>query len=145
MARKVRNYTVTDEGRDKGKVFVLTEMPALRAEAWAARALLALIAGNVQMPAGIEKAGFAGLAQLGIRSLSGLKWEAAEPLLSEMLTCVQIMPTPTLPSVVRPLIDDDIEEITTLIKLRKEIWDLHTDFLQAGAGSTSASKGKAGR
>jgi hypothetical protein len=142
MARKVRNYTITDEGRDKGKVFVLTEMPALRAEAWAARALLALIAGNIHMPAGIEKAGFAGLAQLGIRSLSGLKWEAAEPLLSEMLTCVQIMPSP---SVVRPLIDDDIEEITTLIKLRKEIWDLHTDFLQAGAGSTSVSKGKAGR
>jgi hypothetical protein len=145
MARKVRNYTVTDEGRDKGKVFVLTEMPALRAEAWAARALLALIAGNVHMPAGIEKAGFAGLAQLGIRSLSGLKWEAAEPLLSEMLTCVQIMPSPSVPSVVRPLIDDDIEEITTLIKLRKEIWDLHTDFLHAGTDSTSVSKGKAGK
>ena len=90
MARKTRSYTVTDEGRDKGKIFILTEMPALRAEAWAARALLALIAGNVQIPQGFERTGFAGLAQLGIRSLSGLKWEAAEPLLSEMLTCVQI-------------------------------------------------------
>ena len=133
MARKVKNYKVTDEGRDKGKVFVLTEMPALRAEAWAARALLALIAGNVQIPAGFERMGMAGLVQLGLRSLSGLKWEAAEPLLSEMLTCVQIMPDPGVPSVVRNVIDGDIEEIMTLINLRKEIWALHTDFLKAGA------------
>ena len=50
MARTVSNYTVTDEGRDNGKVFVLTEMPASRAESWAMRALLALMAGGVEVP-----------------------------------------------------------------------------------------------
>ena len=52
MARKVSNYTVTKEGRDLGKTFVITEMPASRAEAWATRALLALMAGGVELPDG---------------------------------------------------------------------------------------------
>ena len=50
MARSISNYTVQDEGRDNGKVFVLTEMPASRAESWAMRALLALMANGVEVP-----------------------------------------------------------------------------------------------
>lgn len=144
MARKTKNVTITAEGRDKGKVFVLTEMSASRAEAWAARALLALMAGNVQLPAGIEKLGFAGLVQVGVRALTGLRWEAAEPLLAEMMTCVQVMPDPSKPTVVRPLIEDDIEEVATRIALRREIWELHTGFLQAGGPSTSGTAPAAG-
>ena len=95
MARNTLNYTVTDEGRDKGKTFVLTEMPASRAEAWAMRAILALLANNVELPDGFERLGMAGMAEVGIKALSGLKWDVAEPLLSEMWDCVQIMPDPT--------------------------------------------------
>ena len=36
MARNVVNYTATD-GRDKGKVFLLTEMSARQGEEWAMR------------------------------------------------------------------------------------------------------------
>jgi flagellar motor component MotA len=137
MARSTVNYTVKDEGRDSGKVFVLTEMPASKAESWAMRALLALMASGVEVPEGFDRMGMAAMAEIGIRALSGLKWETAEPLLAEMWDCVQIMPDPTKPHVVRRLIEEDIEEIATRVKLRAEVWKLHTGFLKAVAPSIS--------
>ena len=137
MARATENYTVQDEGRDQGKVFVLTEMPASRAESWAMRALLALMAGGVEVPPGFDRMGMAAMAEMGIKALVGLKWEVAEPLLAEMWSCVQIMPDPTKPHVIRNLIEEDIEEITTRIKLRAEVWKLHTGFLKAVVHSIS--------
>ena len=137
MARATANYTVTDEGRDQGKVFVLTEMPASRAESWAMRALLALMAGGVEVPEGFERMGMAAMAEIGIKALAGLKWEVAEPLLAEMWSCVQIMPDSSKPHIVRNLIEEDIEEIATRIKIRAEVWKLHTGFLKAVAPSIS--------
>lgn len=145
MARKTVNYTVADDNRDRGKVFVITEMPASRAESWAMRAILALMANNVELPEGFERLGMAGMVELGLKALSGLRWEVVEPLLDEMLACVQIMPDPGKPHVVRPLIEEDVEEATTRVKLRVEVWKLHTDFLKAVGplslgGSTAASQ-----
>jgi flagellar motor component MotA len=77
------------------------------------------------------------MAEMGIKALVGLKWEVAEPLLAEMWSCVQIMPDPTKPHVIRNLIEEDIEEITTRIKLRAEVWKLHTGFLKAVVHSIS--------
>ena len=57
MARSTVNYSVKDEGRDFGKVFVLTEMPASRAESWAMRSLLALMASGVEVPEGFDRMG----------------------------------------------------------------------------------------
>lgn len=135
MARKTVNYTVTSEGRDKGKIFVLTELPASKAESWAMRAILALMAGGVELPEGFERLGMAGMAEIGIRALSQLKWEDAEPLLNEMWQCVQIIPDPARPQVIRNLIEEDIEEVDTRLKLRMEIWTLHVGFLKAVAPS----------
>jgi hypothetical protein len=135
MSRKTENYKVPDEGRDFGKVFVLTEMPASRSEAWAMRALFALLANNADIPPNIVSMGMAGMAQVGIKALSGLRWEVAEPLLAEMWSCVQFMPDPSKPHIVRPLIEEDIEELITRVKLRGEVWKLHADFLKAVAPS----------
>ena len=132
MARKTINYTIQDDGRDKGKMFVLTEMPASRAESWAMRAILALMAGGVDMPEGFENLGMSGMAEVGIRAISGLKWEVAEPLLDEMWSCVQFVPDPAKPHVVRNLIEEDIEEIQTRIKIRMEVWKLHIGFFNLG-------------
>jgi hypothetical protein len=137
MARKIAQWTVEDEGRDKGKVFLLTEMPASRAEAWATRVLLALMGSNTNLPENFADMGMAGLAELGFKAIAGLKWEIAEPLLEEMLQCVQIIPNPAKPQVVRALVESDIEEILTRFKLRVEVWKLHMDFLQAVAPSFS--------
>lgn len=137
MARNTINYTVpADGGRDKGKVFVLTEMSAFKAELWALRVLLALTSSNVNVPEGFEKLGMAGIAELGLRMLAGLKFEVAQPLLAEMMHCVKFMPEPSKPQIVRDLMDDevnsDIEEVATRVKLRIEVWNLHTGFLKAG-------------
>lgn len=143
MARKTENYTVTDEGRDKGKLFVITEMSARRAESWATRVLLALIANHVEMPEGFEELGLAGLAELGMQALSDLKWEVVEPLLAEMLECVSFIPDPRKMHVSRGLVESDIEEVLTLLTLRVEVWKIHTDFLEAVAPSLLERKRKA--
>lgn len=143
MSRKLANYTVDVVGRDKGKLFLLTEMSAARAEAWAMRVLLALMASNVEVPEGFDELGVAGLAELGMRSLSGLKWEVAEPLLAEMMECVKIIPDPNKTHVSRELIEDDIEEVSTRLKLRVEVWKLHMDFLEAVAPSLFGKKAAA--
>lgn len=154
MARKTANYRVPTEGRDQGKLFVITEMSSAQAEAWATRALLALIGSNTDIPENVGELGMAGLAELGLRSLASLKWEVAAPLLEEMLQCVQFIPDPNKTHIARPLIDDDIEEVATRLALRREWWNLHMGFLQAVVPSLSgelqpakaaASKGRVTR
>lgn len=140
MARKIANHRVTEEGRDNGKLFLITEMSASRAESWAMRVLLALIGSNINVPENFAELGMAGLAELGIKALSGLSWEVAEPLLEEMMECVQIIPDPSKTHVVRPLIESDIEEVKTRLNLRMEVWKLHMDFLRAVVPSISPAK-----
>lgn len=139
MARKTLNYTVTDKGRDFGKVFVLTEMLASKAERWATRAIFAIMNNNIELPAlpaDFEKnASMAILMEMGIKALGSLKFEDAEPLLKEMLDCVQTMPDPSKPHILRALFEEDTEEVMTRIKLRKAVWSLHSDFFEAVAPS----------
>lgn len=135
--RGTAKVTISDEGRDKGKVFIITEMPASQSESWALRAILALMAGGVDLPEGFERMGMAGMAELGIKALAGLRWEVAEPLLAEMWQCVTIQPNPDDPRIVRDLIEQDVEELATRIKLRAEVWNLHAGFLKAVGGLVS--------
>ncbi|WP_019210813.1 hypothetical protein [Yersinia massiliensis] len=138
MARKKAMYEVKDEGRDKGKVFILTEMSASQAELWAARALLAIGREGINIPEGIDKMGFSAIATFGLNMVMKLPFDTAEFLLGEMFKCVQIIPNPANKEFSRDLVEDDIEEITTRVKLRKAVFDLHADFLMAAAQLTSA-------
>lgn len=128
MARKQSTVRIADEGRDQGKVFLLTELSAMRAEKWAARALFALAKGDVELPENFAGLGMAELARLGIDALAHVPWELAEPLFDEMWSCVVLIPDPSKPIVTRALIEDDIEEVKTRIQLRKEVLNLHLDF-----------------
>lgn len=136
MARKTKEVTITTEGRDRGKVFIITEMPASRAEKWAARALLAITRSGVPMPEELRGAGMAAIAIVGLRAILSLSFDDAEPLLDEMMTCVQIK----MPALTRPIIDDgtegeDIEEPETRLLLRSEVLELHTGFSLAAMTS----------
>jgi hypothetical protein len=124
-------HTVKDEGRDKGKVFLITEMSSTQGEEWAMRAMLALMQSNVEIPDGALELGMAALAQMGLKALSGIKWELAKPLMQELMDCVQYIPDPKKTHVSRPLVEDDIEEILTRPKLKWEVMSLHVDFSQA--------------
>jgi hypothetical protein len=128
MARKTATITIDAKGRDKGKSFVLTELPTAESEEWAGRALFALMNAGVEIPDNIAEAGLAGLAAMGIKAITKLPFDAAKPLLDKMIECVQIQPSP---GIVRSLIPDDIEEVATMLTLRKAIWNLHTDFFTA--------------
>ena len=124
--RKEIDFVATS-GRDQGKHFRIIEMSAAHAEEWAAQALFALMNAGVEVP---EGGGLADLAAIGLNALSRVKYQDAKPLLDDMMTCVKYIPTPAQPNIVRPLIDEDIEEIGTRLQLRKAIFDLHTEFLK---------------
>ncbi|HEY6030512.1 MAG TPA: hypothetical protein VIU44_08115 [Gaiellaceae bacterium] len=137
--RKEKFYEVADENRDKGKVFFITEMSAYHAEAWAHRAFLAMMRnGSLALPAEITMAGMAGMAIVGLpmllNGLAGVRYEEVRPLLDELMGCVKIVPDPARRDVRREImVDTDVEEVSTLSKLKWEVFNLHVDFSSAGA------------
>jgi hypothetical protein len=126
MARKTETWVAT-EGRDKGKHFVITEMSAARAEKWATRALLAIGRAGVDLPDDLASAGMAALAYAGLKAITSCAFEDAEPLLDEMMQCVTIQPDPKL-EFTRGTIEDDFEEVATLVQLRDRVFGLHVGF-----------------
>ena len=156
MARKETVFTATD-GRDAGKQYLIREMSATQAESWAIRMMLAMGKVGIEIPEAIRKQGLAGLvgvlqnpdsegaelvsALLGVLKVTifanMLRVDPADalPLLDEMMSCVQRQEQ----QIVRPLTEDDIEEVATRLKLRTAIWNLHTDFSFGAALSTSES------
>lgn len=138
--RKEKIVVIQDEGRDKGKAFLLTEMAASKAEKWAMRALLAVARSGVEIPVELVNGGMQALAIIGIRALTSLSFADAEPLLDEAMECVQFIPDHrNQPGVYRKLIEDDIEEVTTRIQLKREVIDLHLGFSITGNPSTQTS------
>jgi len=133
MARKETTF-VADTGRDAGKQFLITEMSASKAENWAFRVILAIGNAGIEIPEGLAAQGMSGLLAIGYMNLLKIPFEAAEPLLNEMMDCVQIIPSV---NVKRKLFEDDIEEVITRLQLRKSIWDLHMDFFLDSNQSTS--------
>jgi hypothetical protein len=137
LALKTALIQVKTAGRDLGKHFLLTEMPAEQAEKWAIRALLLATNANVQIPA---VQGMAAIALVGLQTLmQGVNFKDVEPLLDEMFQCVQIIPDMKHPDVVRPIFPGDIEEVATRMMLRDEVVKLHLGFSIADALSELTS------
>ena len=126
--RKTKQVTIPFEGRDKGKVFLLTEMPVLRAEKWAIRAFLALAKAGVEVPDNVVHMGMAGIASsMGLETLARVSFKDAETLMDDIASCISSIPSP---NVVRALDmnANDIEEVATLLYLKREALKLHWDF-----------------
>lgn len=136
MARKIQRVTITQEGRDKGKTFVITELPAEQAERWFLRALFALMQSRADISEETLQAGAAGIARIGLAALAGIPWETAAPLIDEMMTCVQFQP-PNSKVLPLPLLDEHIEEPTVRLALRMAILELHIGFSVAEGSPTS--------
>lgn len=141
MSRKTKTIVIESEGRDKGKMFHITELPASQGEAWATRALFVMMNCGVEVPDDLLSAGLAGIAAIGIKSLAKVPYELAKPLFDEMMECIAVVPDPKQPLVKRgyggvgPMIEDDIEEISTRLQLRKAVLELHIDFFMSAARS----------
>jgi hypothetical protein len=138
MARKTKIVTITAEGRDKAKIFLITEMSARQAEAWADRAFLALAHSSIDLPAGIEHSGMAGISQImtlladtqlpnadalmeelvssvriasiatTARLVGHIKFPELTPLMDELMSCVQFV-WDTSKNLTRPLVDNGTE------------------------------------
>lgn len=138
MPRYTKTVVIDSKGRDKDKAFFITEQPSAQAEEWAFRVFMAMAKGGAQLPDNVQEQGFAGLMLMGLRSLlAGISFDDAKPLLDEMMSCVQVIPNPAQPQIMRPLIAEDIEEVTTRLRLRKEVFDLHTNFSETADDSNS--------
>lgn len=135
--RRTIDVTIRDEGRDQGKVFRITEMPAAQAEEWAMRAIMALTKAGVDIPSGAT--GMAGIATAGLQALGTLNFGEVKPLLDEMFACIERIPNPKETNVIRKLVDTDTEEVSTRLKLRAEVWTLHTGFSFAGPKSKDST------
>lgn len=130
MALKTKHITI-EKGRDAGKQFVITEMPAAQIDNWAMRVLLALAGAGIDVAEANQ--GMMGLARVAFAALGKIPHDVALPLLDELLDCVQIIPQGGSP---RPL-DlslNDVEDFANLWLFRKEVFNLHIDFLQQGTG-----------
>lgn len=139
MARKTQTLTITDDGRDKGKRFVLTEMPAYQGIKWADRCLLAIAASGAKLPDGAMGSGMLGLLAAGVTALDNLEYDVVAPLLDELMSCAAYQPNPNQPNVTVPVFLGEgcqIEEIKTFWSLRVALFQLMTGFTMAADGQT---------
>lgn len=146
--RKSKVITITADNRDKGRSYLLTEQPPLKTEAWAARALLALGRAGMEISDDAIELGAPALAAVvaaGISAFRRMAFDDAEPLLREMLDCVSFIPDMakidpiSSAPISRPLFSDDIDEVSTLLRLREEVLELHLGFSVTAALSTWAA------
>lgn len=128
MARRTVEVTIDAEGRDHGKVFVLTEMDAASAEDWAIRFASGLGQANVELPPGMHEASLATIAGLGWKFLSMVPYQERKQLMDDLMGCVRIIPDPNNRMVVRDLFPGDIEEVMTRLRLKMEVFTLLTGF-----------------
>lgn len=130
--RKTKEIIIEAEGRDRGKTFLLTEMPAEQAELWAARAFNGAARANIEIPESIKGAGIVGVFVVGVKMFLSCDFPTVQELMKEMMACVQYRPEADKPFV-RPLASEDIEEVVTRMFLREEVIRLHAGFTLAEA------------
>jgi len=125
MARQTKEIEI-ESGRDAGKVFVITEMAAADAEWWAFRALQAVAGADADLLMG---APLQQMAANGIKMLAKADPSKVKPLFDEMMSCVSVK----IPSgQTRKLLSTDIEDLSTRLKLRTEVIELHVGFFTGG-------------
>lgn len=133
MARRTKLVEITADNRDKGKKFLITEMDSEQAEWWAFRVLQSAIKGNPdigKLTSAESGMPLMEMARVGFAALGGLAPEDAKPLLDQMMSCVKV----SLPGgSARDMIStEEIEEVSTRLLLRKEVFQIHTDFFSDG-------------
>lgn len=159
MAILTKEVTIS-EGSDEGKTFVVSQMPLLRGDRWANRAMLAVMKSGVDvsriggldsafkaaaaaLPKGDEAATIAFFGMLDIagglneilRALGGVDDQIAQELLDELLGVIKLkLPNGSLRPINPPTEESngDIGDLNTLWKLRIEAIKVNLDFLKAG-------------
>lgn len=141
--RKEITITIPDDGagnRDAGKTFVIKEKSAFDIEWWAARAFMALAKAGIDI-GDTQSQDLRMLQAMGFQALSKLDPRDAKPLLDEMMTCVFVVPNPSTPLVNRAPLEGEIEEVTTILRLRSEVFSIHAGFSMLEVGQKGSTSG----
>ncbi|ELI8281156.1 hypothetical protein ACT4JQ_004672 [Yersinia enterocolitica] len=134
MSRKQITYTVEDEGRDKGKEFIITEMSAWDAEELSEEIYRAMGHGEFNsLPADVVSMGVAGLATVGISVLAAAPASVSRPISDRILSTVEIVITNEGKDITRSIKPIDFEEISTIRTLKDKVFELNFGFLSLAA------------
>jgi hypothetical protein len=127
MARKVEHVTIELEGRDQGKVFVLTEMPATLGKPWLMKVTTLLAVQGMDIKALGKAGGVAALAMV-----------MDDPILTGWRDCVKYQHEGQMPQAIfwdKPTCQ--IEEIETVTFLQAKVLELHMGFTPPVSPSTT--------
>jgi hypothetical protein len=133
MARKSVTLTI-GEGRDQGKVFRLTEWSALQTERWILRAVFGLGKAGVEIPPEILQLGAAATAYAIASQASKLPSRLGLKLSDELMECVKRVEA----TADRSLVENDIEDVSTRLRLKSEVLKLTFGFFVFAASPSSA-------
>ncbi|MCQ6309765.1 MULTISPECIES: hypothetical protein [Citrobacter] len=131
MARKEIPFIVEEEGRDKGKEFLITEMSAWDADSLAQDIFRAMGDSNYSsIPADVIAMGCAGLATVGLSVISASSPEVARQLRDRLMSTVDIIITSDGQRQQRKVNGSlDFEEVSTIRSLLDKVFQVNFDFL----------------
>lgn len=131
MARKEIPFIVEEEGRDKGKEFLITEMSAWDADSLAQDIFRAMGDSNYSsIPADVIAMGCAGLATVGLSVISASSPEVARQLRDRLMSTVDIVITSEGQRQQRKVNGSlDFEEVSTIRSLLDKVFQVNFDFL----------------
>ena len=134
MPRREAAVVMTDNNRDRGKIYHIRELHAVPAEEWFIRAMQLLVRAGIEVPANILAEGAMGFVTMGIGAclteLSKAPHEDRKILMDDMMVCLVGYQEKAGAARIENIsvILDQTEEVATLIKLREEIISLHLGF-----------------
>lgn len=139
MTLKTAAITIT-EGRDAGKTFRITEWPCMRSERWILRAVFGLGKAGVEIPPEVFKLGAAPMAYVIASQATKIPSRLGLQLADELMECVQRVER----TADRSLVDQDIEDFTTRLRLKAEVLKVLFGFFVDAASPSSPEPGASG-
>ncbi len=135
-----KEIEISIEDREKELIFLIKEMPAAKLEKWLIRLFLALCKEKESKEKEVLEALYAGNF---LEAFQNVDFDTIEELLDELLTCVQRRVDKGLMQLSPQTIDNHIEDVRTIFKLRMEVLKLNLAFLlKEGNGEKTPTTAK---
>ncbi|MGV3346415.1 hypothetical protein ACGVWS_11990 [Enterobacteriaceae bacterium LUAb1] len=132
--RKQITWIVEEEGRDKGKEFLITEMSAWDAEELSEEIYRAMGQGEFNsLPSDVVAMGISGLATVGMSVLAAAPASVSRPISDRLLATVDAILRDNGKEISRKVKSLDFEEIETIRTLKDKVFELNFGFLSPGA------------
>jgi hypothetical protein len=129
---KIINITI-NEGRDSGKTYQVSELTCMKAERWILRAAFGLGKAGVEIPPEMLTLGAAPIAYAIASQATRIPSRLGIRLADELMESVMIVE----PKLTRTLVDKDIEDVTTRLRLKGEVLKLTFGFFLPAASQIS--------